>query len=150
MAQPALRILLVRHGESTFNVENRIQGRSDLSRLTPGGEAQAQRVAEVLAGIPLDYAYCSPLSRALDTARIILKERAGIPLFISEYLREIDLTAWEGLTFTEVKEKYPEDYHLWRHRPDELELEGRFPVRDLWQQAQEFWQLLAEQVKSRW
>jgi PAS domain S-box-containing protein len=137
MAQPALRILLVRHGESTFNVENRIQGRSDLSRLTPGGEAQAQRVAEVLAGIPLDYAYCSPLSRALDTARIILKERAGIPLFISEYLREIDLTAWEGLTFAEVKEKYPEDYHLWRHRPDELELEGRFPVRDLWQQAQQ-------------
>ncbi len=148
MAQPALRILLVRHGESTFNVENRIQGRSDLSRLTPGGEAQAQRVAEVLAGIPLDYAYCSPLSRALDTARILLKERAGIPLSISEHLREIDLTAWEGLTFAEVKEKYPEDYHLWRHRPDELELEGRFPVRDLWQQAQEFWQMLAEQVKS--
>jgi broad specificity phosphatase PhoE len=148
MAQPALRILLVRHGESTFNVENRIQGRSDLSRLTPSGEAQAQRLAEALTGIPLDYVYSSPLSRALDTAHILLKERAGVPLFISEQLREIDLTEWEGLTFAEVKEKYPEEYSRWRYRPDELELGGRFPVRDLWQQAQGFWQQLAEQVQA--
>ncbi|HIK20081.1 MAG TPA: histidine phosphatase family protein [Synechococcus sp. M44_DOE_062] len=146
--QPALRILIVRHGESTFNLENRIQGRSDLSRLTPTGEVQAQRVAEALAGIPLDCAYCSPLSRALDTARIILKDREGIPLHITDQLREIDLTAWEGLTFAEVKEKYPEDYHLWRHHPDDLELEGRFPVRNLWQQAQGFWEMLAFHLQS--
>lgn len=146
--QPALRILIVRHGESTFNLENRIQGRSDLSRLTPTGEVQAQRVAEALAGIPLDCAYCSPLSRALDTARVILKDREGIPLHVTDQLREIDLTAWEGLTFAEVQEKYPEDYHLWRHHPDNLELEGRFPVRELWQQAQGFWEMLAFHLQS--
>ncbi len=148
MAQPALRIVIVRHGESTFNLESRIQGRSDLSRLTPTGESQAQCVAKALVGIPFDYAYCSPLTRALDTARIILKEREGIPLHITEQLREIDLTAWEGLTFAEVKEKYPDDHHLWRHHPDSLELEGHFPVRDLWQQARDFWQTLAQQLQS--
>ncbi|MEN9203858.1 MAG: histidine phosphatase family protein [Thermostichus sp. DG_1_5_bins_95] len=149
MAQPALRVVIVRHGESTFNLENRIQGRSDLSRLTPTGEWQARQVAEVLAGIPFDQVFCSPLSRAYDTARIILEERPGIPLQVTEQLREIDLTAWEGLTFAEVKEKYPDDYHLWRDSPENLELEGRFPVRELWQQAQEFWHTLAQGIPAR-
>ncbi len=148
MAQPALRVVIVRHGESTFNLESRIQGRSDLSRLTSTGESQAQCVAKTLVGIPFSQAYCSPLTRAYDTARIILKEREGIPLHITEQLREIDLTAWEGLTFAEVKEKYPDDYHLWRQHPENLELEGCFPVRDLWQQARNFWQTLAQRLQT--
>ncbi|MEN9222263.1 MAG: histidine phosphatase family protein, partial [Thermostichus sp. BF3_bins_97] len=149
MAQPALRVVIVRHGESTFNLESRIQGRSDLSRLTPTGESQAQCVARALAGIPFDQAYCSPLTRALDTARLVLAEREGIPLQITEQLREIDLTAWEGLTFAEVKEKYPDDHYLWRQHPENLELEGRFPVRDLWQQASEFWRALAQEIPTQ-
>ncbi|MFQ3583539.1 MAG: histidine phosphatase family protein [Cyanobacteriota bacterium] len=149
MAQPALRIVIVRHGESTFNLESRIQGRSDLSRLTPTGESQAQCVAKALAGIPFNQAFCSPLTRALDTARIILKDREGIPLTVTEQLREIDLTAWEGLTFAEVKEKYPDDHHLWRQHPENLELEGHFPVRNLWQQARDFWQTLAQGIPDQ-
>lgn len=148
MAQPALRVVIVRHGESTFNLEGRVQGRSDLSRLTPTGESQAQCVAKVLSEIPFDHAYCSPLTRALDTAQIILKEWEGIPLTVTEQLREIDLTAWEGLTFEEVKEKYPDDYYLWRQYPENLQLEGRFPVRDLWQQARDFWQTLAQHLQT--
>ncbi len=149
MAQPALRVVIVRHGESTFNRENRIQGRSDLSRLTPTGASQAQCVAKVLAGIPFYQAFCSPLSRALDTAQIILKERPEIPLIITEQLREIDLSAWEGLTFAEAKEKDPANYQLWRYQPDQLHMDGRFPVQDLWQQARQFWQTLAEGIPEQ-
>lgn len=65
----SLRILLVRHGLSSFNLEHRIQGRDDLSTLTETGVQQALATGEALRGLAIDAAYSSPLRRAHDTAR---------------------------------------------------------------------------------
>jgi broad specificity phosphatase PhoE len=63
----SLRLVLVRHGLSSFNVEHRIQGRDDLSALTPEGVEQALATGRALADLPLHAVYSSPLRRAADT-----------------------------------------------------------------------------------
>ena len=68
----SLRILLVRHGLSSFNLEHRIQGRDDLSSLTDVGAKQALATGEALRGLTIDAAYSSPLRRAHDTAKALL------------------------------------------------------------------------------
>ena len=71
----SLRILLVRHGLSSFNLEHRIQGRDDLSSLTEAGSKQALATGEALRALTIDAAYSSPLRRAYDTARALLAAR---------------------------------------------------------------------------
>ena len=70
-----LRLLLIRHGLSSYNLEKRIQGRNDLSTLTPEGIIQASRAGEVLKGINIHAIYSSPLQRASDTAKELIKNR---------------------------------------------------------------------------
>ncbi len=69
-----LRLILVRHGLSTFNKEGRIQGRNDLSTLTEEGKLQAQQAAKALSQIPIHSIYSSPLQRAAETSEIIIKK----------------------------------------------------------------------------
>ena len=68
-----LRLLLVRHGLSSFNTERRIQGRDDLSSLTDEGRLQARLTGSALADLRLDAVYSSPLSRAANTAAQLLE-----------------------------------------------------------------------------
>ena len=73
----SLRILLVRHGLSSFNLEHRIQGRDDLSSLTDEGVKQALATGEALRDLPITAAYSSPLRRAKDTASALLAAQGG-------------------------------------------------------------------------
>ncbi len=139
----SLRVVLVRHGESTFNISQRIQGRSDHSRLTERGQAQADCASKALADLAIDLAYCSPLSRAHETAQRIMVAHPDVELRKSDNLREIDLEAWAGLTFTEVQAQFPEAYRCWREDPIHLKVGEHFPVLELWEQARQFWQDLA-------
>jgi phosphoserine phosphatase len=146
------RVILVRHGESSFNVERRVQGYTDLSSLTAAGEADAHHAGKALSGIRFDALYCSPLRRAKDTANIItsyLQTPPPQPLQTREDLKEINLALWEGLLFTEVAEKYPEGYEHWKNSPHQLSMEiatevggheTYFPVLALYDRAQNFWQ----------
>ena len=70
----AIRVIIVRHGESTYNVEGRVQGHCDKSRLTPKGEAMASSVGVALKNIPIDVIYSSPLNRAHRTAELATAE----------------------------------------------------------------------------
>ena len=72
-----LRLLLVRHGLSSFNQERRIQGRDDLSSLTETGHDQARRLGQSLAEVPIDAVYSSRLSRAASTTASLLEGRGG-------------------------------------------------------------------------
>ena len=72
-----LRILLVRHGLSSFNQEQRIQGRDDLSSLSEQGEQQARRTGAALADVPLATVYSSPLQRARRTAALLLESHGS-------------------------------------------------------------------------
>ncbi|NEO48878.1 MAG: histidine phosphatase family protein, partial [Moorea sp. SIO4A3] len=68
----ATRVVIVRHGQSTYNIQQIIQGRSDQSVLTDKGRADAQKVGTALSSLSFDAIYCSPLQRAKQTAEIIL------------------------------------------------------------------------------
>jgi alpha-ribazole phosphatase len=99
------RILLVRHGESEFNNTHRFAGHVDIG-LTETGRRQVERLHDRLAGEKIDAVYCSDLRRARITAEIVT---AGRDMKITECpeLREISYGDIEGLTFTEIQQKYP-------------------------------------------
>lgn len=101
-------IYIVRHGETEWNAEGRIQGHTDIG-LSDRGREQAQATARRLAEVPFAVAYSSDMSRTRDTARIILGER-DIPLHSVPELREYHKGVFEGLTVQQYRQRYPEQY----------------------------------------
>jgi phosphoserine phosphatase len=139
-----LRLVLVRHGLSTFNLEHRIQGRDDLSALAPEGMSQAHLTGLALRDVGFVRAYSSPLTRARDTAEALLSA-TGSPssIQLDGDLREVDLGPWSGLRRQEVKERFPEQARTWQLAPHTLELERGdgtrfFPLVELMEQAERF------------
>ncbi|WP_247215957.1 histidine phosphatase family protein [Synechococcus sp. C9] len=135
---PRTRILLTRHGESTFNVQSRVQGRSDTASLTERGRQMAVATGQLLQGVGVDHIYVSPLRRALETAQLL--NLTGVPITPSPHLLEIDLPEWEGLTHEQVRTQFPQDYQYWRQVPERFVMAGRYPVLELSAQAEQFWQ----------
>lgn len=103
-------ILLVRHGETEWNLERRIQGRFD-SPLTGRGVAQAHAIGRLVQGLPETVSariVSSPLGRARRTAEIIREYLAAGPeLVIDGRLREISAGSWDGLTFRDIEVRCP-------------------------------------------
>jgi len=140
----SLRILLVRHGLSSFNLEHRIQGRDDLSSLTDVGVKQALATGEALRDVPISAAYSSPLRRAHDTATALLAAHGGaVDLQLDDDLLEVDLAPWSGLLSSEIRERFPHDHRLWHHHPEQLQLQrpdgsSYAPIPELMEQAGRF------------
>ena len=105
-------IILVRHGQSETNVQKVFTGQLNAS-LTPMGIEQAQRMARYVARYPVEKVYASSLQRAVDTA-VPICCMLNCPMETSDDLREIYAGAWEGISFEEVAERYPDDYAIWR------------------------------------
>ncbi|MBD2295887.1 histidine phosphatase family protein [Anabaena sphaerica FACHB-251] len=144
------RVIIVRHGQSTYNIERRIQGRTDASTLTDKGRSDAGKAGKALSNIAFTAIYSSPLNRAKTTAEIIhneLVEKSAV-IQVSENLVEVDLPLWAGMLSADVKEKFPDDYSIWKKRPHELRMmindaqgtQELFPVLSLYEQAKQFWQ----------
>ena len=110
----ATRIIAVRHGETAWNVDARIQGQLDIG-LNDTGRWQARRVGEALAGETISAVYTSDLGRAHETAQTIA-EATGIPVVAEEGLRERSFGMFEGKTFSEIHENWPDQAHNWRQR----------------------------------
>jgi broad specificity phosphatase PhoE len=89
-------LLLVRHGETDWNADGRLQGHTDRP-LSDFGRRQARQLAEELADEQLEAIYSSDLARARETAEIV-GERLGLPVVLEPDLREKDWGTWEGLT----------------------------------------------------
>ncbi len=144
------RVIILRHGQSSYNSQGRIQGRSDLSVLTDKGRADAEMTGAAVRGLTFAAVYCSPLQRAQQTAKTVLASLAAAPKIQSDdRLLEIDLPLWETMLNTEVREKYAAEYRAWKERPHELKMllsqaDGTqvefFPVLSLYEQARGFWQ----------
>ncbi|MBF2047163.1 MAG: histidine phosphatase family protein [Elainella sp. C42_A2020_010] len=164
------RVILMRHGRSTFNQQQRYQGSSDASELTEQGCETACQVGQWLQDLEIDAIYVSPLRRAKQTLEQIqpyLDHR--IPVYVRPQLREIELPDWEGLPYEQVKTEFTELYQTWKQQPhkfkmghryaSEYELEKHygntavlaapaptatqtecFPVLDLYLRAEQFWQ----------
>jgi probable phosphoglycerate mutase len=144
------RVIILRHGQSSYNSQGRIQGRSDASVLTDKGRSDAQTTGEALKGLKFGAVYCSPLQRAQSTAKTVVAclddNYEPIP---DDRLLEVDLPLWENMLNSEVKEKFASEYQAWKQRPHELKMlltqaDGtqteHFPVLSLYEQAANFWQ----------
>ncbi len=99
-------ILLARHGETDWNSGRRVQGHTDIP-LNAAGVTQARMLAEQLAGEPLVAVFSSDLSRALDTATAAADVH-GLAVRVDPRLREKNFGTWEGLTDTEISERFPD------------------------------------------
>jgi len=107
---------LVRHGETDWNQDKRIQGHTDVP-LNVLGRLQAEALAVRLAAIPLDVIYASDLSRTRETAEIIAaRQPVEIPVVMTPDLRECNYGLWEGLTRAEVAIQFAEDWDNWNKR----------------------------------
>ncbi len=108
------RVIAVRHGETAWNVQTRIQGQIDIG-LNARGQQQARRLARALAQERFDAVYASDLRRAADTARPFA-EQAGLPLHTDTALRERGFGEFEGLTWAEVERDHADASRRWRER----------------------------------
>jgi probable phosphoglycerate mutase len=155
---------LLRHGRSTLNDAGCYQGSSDTSDLTAKGRLASRQVGQFLRHCPIDRLYASPLGRAQQTVQELLPQLeaiAPLPITTTEVLREIDLPAWEGLRYDEVKTRFPEAYRCWQTAPEQFAMGwgdggmGRwgdgenssqkdsesliYPIRDVYRRARKFW-----------
>jgi probable phosphoglycerate mutase len=110
----ATRIIAIRHGETAWNVDTRIQGQLDIP-LNKTGRWQAQRLALALAGESIAAIYSSDLLRAWDTA-LSVATITGLQVQTNEGLRERGFGEFEGKTYAEIDEQWPEQALLWRKR----------------------------------
>ncbi|MCR4416611.1 MAG: 2,3-bisphosphoglycerate-dependent phosphoglycerate mutase [Ignavibacterium sp.] len=114
------KLILLRHGESQWNLENRFTGWVDVP-LSPRGEEEARKAGEKLKNIQIDKRYTSVLKRAIDTDRIAM-EVAGkldVPVERDKALNERHYGALQGLNKEETAKKYgKEQVHLWRRSYD--------------------------------
>lgn len=108
MLEQLHRLCLVRHGETDWNRDGRLQGLTDAA-LNERGRCQARALADRLRGASADGLYASPLSRAAETAAILGEAfgRTPVPL---DGLRERDVGVWGGLTYDEVKVRFPGEW----------------------------------------
>lgn len=122
-------LLLIRHGETAWNAEHRIQGQLDIP-LSPLGVLQSARLAEHLSKEPIDAVYSSELARAWLTAAP-LAERLGVDVIAEPRLRERSFGFFEGLTLDEIAERHPADFAYWRSRDPAWQLDGGESGRQL-------------------
>lgn len=99
-------LLLVRHGETDWNREHRIQGHTDVP-LNAAGLAQAEALARELADTTLEAVYASDLARARTTAEAVARLQ-GLDVVLDPDLREKNFGSWEGLTDVEIAERFPD------------------------------------------
>ncbi|XP_057456015.1 probable 2-carboxy-D-arabinitol-1-phosphatase [Lotus japonicus] len=144
----AKRVVLVRHGQSTWNAEGRIQGSSDFSVLTKKGESQAETSRQMLFDDNFDVCFSSPLARSKRTAEIIWGPRP-VPIIPEFELREIDLYSFQGLLKHEGQERYGPAFRQWQVDASNFIIDGHYPVRELWERARSSWtKILAHDSRS--
>jgi glucosyl-3-phosphoglycerate phosphatase len=109
------RVVLLRHGQTDYNVAGRMQGHLD-SMLTAVGHEQAAAAAPVIAGLAPDRIISSDLRRAVDTAEVV-GAACGLPVKFDSRLRETHLGSWQGFTVDEIERDHPGAIAEWRSDP---------------------------------
>ena len=120
--QEPTRIIAIRHGETAWNVDTRIQGHLDIG-LNTKGRWQAQQTALALAGESIQALHASDLWRTYDTA-LAIAAVTGLPVLTDEGLRERGFGHFEGKTFAEIETLWPDQALAWRKRVPDFAPEG--------------------------
>lgn len=139
----ATEFVVVRHGETAWNAQGRIQGHLD-SPLNEEGLAQALLVGECLTRESFARLYSSDLGRALQTAQPIA-DRSGSPVHIDQRLRERHLGAFQGLTGSECERRFPEHYARFRSRDPDHVMPGGESARRVYERVSEVFTALAHE-----
>ena len=108
-------LVLIRHGQTDWNVEGRWQGQVG-PPLNERGREQARRVAEYQSQFGFAALYSSDLRRAMETAQIIGAEM-GVEVISEPRLREVNLGQWQGMLTDDIQAQYPEEFRQWHHEP---------------------------------
>lgn len=119
---PNTNIILIRHGETAWNAERRLQGHIDIA-LNAEGQRQADALAAALAGEQFDAIVASDLQRALQTAQAVAAGR-GLPVAQDPALRERCYGGFEGLLYAEIEQRFPADFARWQAR----DIDARMPA----------------------
>lgn len=128
-------LIVIRHGETAWNRERRLQGQIDIP-LNDTGRAQARALAEALTGEPIDAVYSSDLGRAFETATP-LAQALGLTVRSEPRLRERCYGELEAMTYAEVAEKRPEDFARWQARVPDYAPPGGESLREFHERAVE-------------
>jgi broad specificity phosphatase PhoE len=115
-------IILVRHGETEWNVGEIFRGRIDID-LNETGRKQAELLGEYLSELKIEAIYSGPLKRALNTARAIARHH-NLEVQNTNGLNDLDFGQWQGLSRQEVRDKYQEAYAEWLNHPERVRLPG--------------------------
>ena len=126
-------IILVRHGETAWNVEEVFRGRIDVE-LNQTGINQAELLAVYLSKRKLDAIYSSPLKRTLRTAEIVAGYHQ-LDIEITPGLSDFDFGKWQGLSLQEVKDKYQELYAEWASHPYKVKIPAGESLNDVGKRA---------------
>jgi len=126
-------IILARHGETKWNVEEIFRGRTDIE-LNESGIKQAELLAEYLSRVKIDAVYSSPLKRALKTAEMIASYHKP-DIEIAPGLIDFNYGKWQGLAHQEVKDKYKELYAEWLKNPDLVKMPAGESLNDVRKRA---------------
>lgn len=140
-------VILVRHGQSTTNVQKVFTGQLN-APLTSMGVEQAERMAQYVARYPVEKVYASSLQRAVDTAAPICR-LLGCPMETSDDLREIYAGSWEGLSFEEVAARYPDSYAIWRQDFGNAHPDGGESCRALYDRVIEAFRHIVEDTQEQ-
>ncbi|MGJ7546541.1 histidine phosphatase family protein [Variovorax sp. LT1R16] len=116
------RLIVIRHGETAWNVDTRIQGQLDIG-LNATGQRQAQQLGQALADETVEAVYASDLARAWDTACAVAGP-LGLEVVAEPRLRERAFGDFEGRTFADIEANSPDEARRWRTRDPEFEPEG--------------------------
>jgi probable phosphoglycerate mutase len=108
------KILLIRHGETAWNAERRLQGHLDIA-LNPEGERQARALAAALEDERVDLVVASDLQRARQTAEAVASSR-GMPVRTDRGLRERCYGGFEGMLYAEIEQRFPAEFAAWQRR----------------------------------
>lgn len=109
-------VILVRHGETPYNLAKRYQGHLDIP-LNDTGLKQAQLLAKSLKNYPIDVFISSPLKRAYVTTETVAKAHGMTIAYTDDRLKEIDFGDWSGEFIADLQAKFPEQFKLWQERP---------------------------------
>ena len=112
----------VRHGESSYNAEGRIQGQANIP-LSPLGRLQSQAAGRALAGLPIEAIYSSPLARAAETAAAIA-EVLKLPVTTVDDLKEIHAGIFQGLKWADIEALHPDLAQGWLHQEPDFVIPG--------------------------
>jgi probable phosphoglycerate mutase len=126
-------LVLIRHGETSWNAEGRVQGQTDVP-LSDVGHAQARALADALGDERFAAIYSSDLLRVRQTADPVAR-RLGLPVRLDERLRERHYGMFETLTYAEVKVRFPEEYARFRAHDPEFDFRGGEALRGFFERS---------------